>query len=305
MLKSPFWSCKLRTSRRRRSVPFEGWLVKSPDGAAWIVKGYEHPDDGYIAAPYHNSVPWHSGNKSVGGISYRYLDCVGREVFVIPRRYGALIDPSDAMRSVVLPRSLAELLDLLSPEWVGITGSWALGTAKPSSDYDLLLYSNKPSELYGALKDLAQEGHIAECNRDVRYSKVKDSWSIRDFDLLHDFKLLDSCYKGVAYTLRLLRQIDERRCASFYRSLGWFEGVIYINDIGESFLVPARYRARLGLAGPVAYILTWRTRYQELPPGRYLARGLLQASGPDLYLVPDVWGYIRPLQVRPWKRDNN
>ncbi|MGC9112214.1 nucleotidyltransferase domain-containing protein [Acidilobus sp.] len=286
-------------------MPFEGWLIRSSDGAVWMVKGYEHPDDGHIAVPYHSDFPWHIDNKNVGGVSYRYLDCIGREAYVVPRRYGTLIDPSDAIRRVTLPRGLSELLDVLNPEWVGITGSRALGTAKPSSDYDLLLYSNKPSELYNSLKDLAQEGRIAECEHETRYSKVKDTWSLDDFNVMHAFKLLDSCYKGIAYTLRLLRQVEERGCTSFYRSLGWFEGVIYINDIGEGFLVPARYSVRLGFVELTAYMLTWRTRYQELPPGRYLVRGLLQASGPDLYLVPDVWGYVKPLQVWAWKRDNN
>jgi predicted nucleotidyltransferase len=283
-------------------VPFEGWLLKDWDrNVVWLVKGYEHPTEGYVAIPYrkvYSGEPW-----NLRGLT-RYLECVGREVQVVPRSPEiSVVDPSEALKQATIPAPLRELLEQLDPEWAGLTGSRALGAAKPSSDFDILVYSSRPSELYKVLEDLAAESKIKECEANIRYSKVGDTWSSQEFRLLHSFKLLDSCYMGVPYTLRMLRYAEERECKSSYRSLGWSEGLIRLAESGEKFLVPATYTTTIvGVNAPVT-LVTWRTRYQELPPGLYLARGLLQASGSDLYLVPDIRGYVKPLEV--WARQRS
>ncbi len=287
-------------------MPFEGWILIDATGKPWIVKGYEQPDEGYIVVNHRQRGGEPRSSSRHTAAVRAFLECVGREVYVLPR--GAIsraIDPERAMKSVELPRRLMELLEILSPDWVGLTGSSALGLRSGLSDYDFLLYSGSPWRVYSALKDLAAEGKIKECINDVRYLKVRDSWSREDYDLLHPLKLLDSCYEDIPFTLRILREVSEKPCCSRFEALGWLEGPAVIHDIDESYLVPAMYDAYFdGVPGPLK-LVTWRTRYQELPPGLYLVRGLVQKSlpGGELYVVPDIGGYIRPLQV--WTRQHS
>jgi len=275
-------------------VPFEGWLLRDTvSGSYWVVKGYEHPSDRLIVVPYRASA---TGGPAV----LDYLPCIGRTALTIKRDVVEAIDPVRALRSASLPGEVNELLDRLGPEWAGLTGSYAIKAQGPTSDVDLLVYSERASDLYSVLRDLKADGLISECNQEIRYLKEKDSFTRSEFLLLHPLKLLDSCYKGVPFTIRILRAVEERPCSSRFTSLGFVTLRGSLKGL-EPYMTPARYILSSSGIGEV-YLLSWRTRYQELPDGVYLVRGLLQRDenmGP-LYLVPDLGGYVRPVTI--WSR---
>lgn len=285
---------------RRRWEVVEGWILVDRMGAAWLVKGYEHPDSGFIVQRY----PHGRAKPISGGLAVSvHLDCTGRRVDVLRMDdIARAIDPALALKSAQLPGQLKELLDILRPSWVGLTGSRALGAASAASDYDLLMYDADASRIYGALRDLAEDGLVGECEPGIRASKVADTFDRREFELLHPIKLLDSCYRGVPYTIRILASDRSRPCSSRFSSLGWVAGLLEIEDAGEAYLTPSRYRARLlGLGEVVLY--TWRTRYQELPVGRYFTVALVQRNEVErsTYLVPDIGGVLRPLALWRWQ----
>jgi len=272
-------------------VPFEGWLLRDAvSGSYWVVKGYEHPSDRLIVVPYRAS----AGGPAVP----EYLPCIGRTALTVRRDLVDAIDPVRALRSASLPGEVHELLDRLGSQWAGLTGSYAINAQGPTSDVDLLVYSERAADLYGALRDLRADGLIGECNQEIRYLKEKDSFARSEFLLLHPLKLLDSCYKGVPYTLRILRAAEERPCSSRFTSLGFVTLRGSLKGL-EPYMTPARYVLSSSGVGEV-YLLSWRTRYQELPDGVYLVRGLLQRDENmgSLYLVPDLGGYVRPVTVR-------
>ncbi|ESQ26107.1 MAG: nucleotidyltransferase domain-containing protein [Acidianus sp.] len=272
-------------------MPFEGWLLRDAvSGSYWVVKGYEHPSDRLIVVPYRAS----AGGPAVP----EYLPCIGRTALTVRRDLVEAIDPVRALRSASLPGEVHELLDRLGSQWAGLTGSYAINAQGPTSDVDLLVYSERASDLYGALRDLRADGLIGECNQEIRYLKEKDSFARSEFLLLHPLKLLDSCYKGVPYTLRILRAAEERPCSSRFTSLGFVTLRGSLKGL-EPYMTPARYVLSSSGVGEV-YLVSWRTRYQELPDGVYLVRGLLQRDENmgSLYLVPDLGGYVRPVTVR-------
>ena len=272
-------------------MPFEGWLVRR-DGV-WMVRGYEHPPGKLIVVPYR--VP---ASQTKGQERRKYLECVGRSAFVVDRERADLVDPAEALKRAPLPAQARELLDLIAPSWAGLTGSYALGLQRPDSDVDLLAYTSRPHEVYRALADLREEGLVSDCRQDVRFEKERDSFTYSEFALLHPLKLLDSCFRRMPYTLRLLRFVEEMPCQSRFSPIGWVE---FIGEVrgGEPYLTPAIYNVKADGMGDVL-LMTWRTRYQELPEGRYLIRGLLQRDEVkgQLYVVPDLGGRVRPIEVR-------
>ncbi len=273
-------------------MPFEGWLVRLID-EVWLVRGYEHPPGRLIVAPYRHGTSRY-GTRQV--LRPEFLECTGRTVLTIRRGEGQLIDPSEALRRASIPLQVRELIDVIDPDWSGLTGSYAIGLQRPDSDVDILVFSPKPHAIYKALGDLKERGLIADCRQDLRYAKERDSFTYEEFLALHPLKLLDSCYKGVPYTLRILRLIDERPCESRFTPLGWIRVVGRVMGT-ESYLTPAVYEVEGDFR---LYLMTWRTRYQELPRGKYLISGLLQRDEVkgSLYVVPDLGGYVRPLEIR-------
>ena len=283
---------------KRRWDVVEGWILVDRAGAVWLVKGYEHPDVGFVVQRYP-----HGRRGSPRGLAVSmYLDCTGREVDVLRLADVArAVDPALALKSERLPGQLQELLDVLQPSWAGLTGSRALGLASATSDYDLLIYDADASRIYRALRDLAEDGLVGECEPDLRASKVADTFGRREFELLHPLKLLDSCYKGVPYTIRILASERSSPCSSRFSSLGWVEGLLEVEDASRAYLTPSRYGARLSGLGDVV-LYTWRTRYQELPAGQYYVVALAQRNEDErsIYLVPDIGGVLRPAAL--WRR---
>lgn len=269
-------------------------MLKDVDGFLWYVKGYEHPPWGYVVVPYRGSPGMLA--KLV------YLPCVGRDVYVLLKRFVAeVIDPERALKESNVDKRIKELIDLLNPEWAGLTGSRAVGLARPKSDYDVLLYSSRPEELYRTLRDLRDQGLIGECALEERWRKVSDTFDYDSFVRLHSLKVLDSCFKGVPYTIRVLAESRARECSSTYFTLGHISSQALVKDVGAGYLTPATYAARLLDLNLDATITTWRTRYQELPSGTYFVNALLQLRlpGKELVVEPDLGGYLRP--TRSWE----
>ncbi len=270
----------------------EGWVVRVSwlHVMYWIIKGYNHPEYGYIAIPYRlgdKRIELGEMHRIVPESMLRYVDCIGRYAVVLPHNMIDLyIDPSKVLeiRMSELPGVIVELLEQLDPEWAGITGSWAVFSEKRGSDVDLLLYSYSHESIYDRLTKLKNQGLISDCN--LRKHNL-------DIPRQHGFQLLDACYKGIKYTLRILRRIDKAPCSDIIIPIGKYQGLIRITSSREAYLVPAIYDAIIDDLGEIV-IETWHTRYQEMLPGIYIAnlnlsydlkRGTILAS-------PDIDGFI-------------
>jgi len=257
----------------------EGWILYTSEPPIfWLVKGYSHPEEGYIAVPYRRV---DGGRLDPAG--YRaatppwlltFIPCIGRIAPLISRRRVArVLDPSAALRIHGLPGPLRELMEALGAEWAGLTGSRLTGHSSKGSDYDLLVYSSKPWEAVKALRDLAGEGLIEACDG-MRGS------------------LVDACYRGYPYTLRLLESITRASCEGFTASLGRFKTRISLAPAGyKAYTVPARYEAVLHGLGE-AVLETWRTRYQGLKPGCYHGVVEVFERGGVLVASPDIGGWL-------------
>ncbi|MCX8195490.1 MAG: hypothetical protein N3F67_00165 [Acidilobaceae archaeon] len=274
--------------------PIEGWPLRVRAWGVeeiWIARGYRHPVGYIVSTPYRRGrerlKPYQLSNAP--SWSLRWVDCIGREAPLVKEGEATAIDPERALRERRgdLWREVLELLDYLSPEWAGLTGSWAVFAEGPGSDVDLLLYG----DFYSALKDLREEGLVAPCGR---FEKVRDFLSWEDYLKLYRLKLLDACFRGRPYTIRALRTLEEEPCGRPVVYAGRYVGEVEIVEGREAHLTPARYRARLG--GEEVELESWHTRYAELPEGRYFASLRLTLEGGVLKGSPDIDGFLRPLR---------
>ena len=266
----------------------DGWLVRaslSGLDAVWVVVGYEHPEWGVVVVPYRvagRRVPPKPSWLAPG--SDAWLDCMGRRVPVVDRsRIHWYIDPEAALRSRLrdLPSPARELAELVEAE--GLTGSWALGAEGPASDVDLISYTE---EAIKALRDAAAEGLVEACQR-------KPKWGPPAPPAAGGVRLTDACYKGVPYTLRILRHRDPLPCTRRRWAIGKWAGRLRIVAT-VSLALPATYRVILEGLGE-AMMQTWHTRYTMLPPGLYEAElTLYHSEGEGLVVSPDLYGRLEP-----------
>jgi predicted nucleotidyltransferase len=282
---------------------FEGWhLVTNKNGIEimWVVKGYEHPEEGFISIPYRLSghrVKFNEFNNYIQEY-YKYLDCVGRYVPVV-RNEDIFIyyDPKETYfnKKDFLPEKIKDLIKYLNPEYIGLIGSYAFGLQRENSDVDLLLYGNN-KEIYEKLLELRNRNLILNCVN--RYNKVSDTMSYENYKMLSNLRVLDSCYTNIPYTIRILRQVHKTRCISNYKTLGNFKGEIEIYDNNENYLVPSIYLAENENYGKVE-IMTWHTRYSELPLGKYIIEGFIQLDlkRNKLVIIPDLGGRVDPIKI--------
>ncbi len=278
----------------------EGWMVRVSLGyleETWTVRGYTHPDGALIATPYMR------GSKRVKAYDLaevpswllEFIPCIGREAPRISERVVTMVlDPEGSfkVRKGDINGEVLELLDYLDPEWVGLTGSWAIAGEREDSDVDLLVYGDH-SNIYATLRDLRDEGSIRACNVEKKYGKIGDMMSWRLYLKLSTLKLLDSCFKGAPYTLRVLRTLEREQCRGALIPLGYYKATVKILDTSEAHLTPARYEAEIEGFGGVT-IETWHTRYMELPRGIYkaLLRLTLNTKTGAIIASPDMTGWI-------------
>ncbi len=266
-------------------------LASTKWGPVWfIARGYSHPMHGVVAQPYRSP-----DCSKPPPLERSWVQCLSTRYWLVNR--GMIIHVVDPEASLTrLPSRLGETVrefaELLELEYVGVTGSYAVACEKPESDIDLVAYAS-PGVL-GVLRDLWSEGKIAQCKHSSVVEKRIAGSHPRDVSLDPghiEASLTDSCYKGVPYTLRLLRRLVEAPCPRRAR-VGYYEGPLTLEESGEdSILVPARYAARAPRLGRLI-LETWRTRYQLLEPGAYRVRVELYLEGDTLVATPDHGGYI-------------
>jgi hypothetical protein len=220
------------------------------------------------------------------------LECMPRLVPVIRwHEITACLNPARALKErwSQLPGGVRYILGKLDYEWVGLTGSWALGLEQASSDVDILIYGDN---VYDSLVALAEKGLVTPCPS--RRDRVSDPLT----SMLYPLKLVEACWAGVRVTLRILRWPTRMPCRRRI-SLGRFRAVVRLIDVGESHLVPARYKATVikPLEGPSVervVLETWRTRYQEMPPGVYEVDGAAWVEEGSIVVSPDIGGKVAP-----------
>lgn len=294
----------------------DGWIVRASISGSPMylyVKGYMHPDDGLVVAPYRlgsSRLRITTGNLPSSMIlETRHVDCIGWPATVIKQRdILEIIDPYNAFkfRKADLPRQILELVDLLGVE-VGLTGSWAINAEGPLSDVDLIIAPDSGVwDILRTLEELREKGLIRQCrDRELIESKVGNEayWLIAHY---RD-RLLESCFKGYPYTIRLLRYTAPKPCSRRAYGLGYFTGMIEIVDAGDSCLVPARYKVRVIKYPPqlrhfisdILILESWRTRYQELPPGFYIVyNARLTFTEEGMVLAIDPQGRLWPADPR-------
>ncbi len=288
----------------------DGWMIKvSMAGSinTWLVKGYVQTTSHIIAIPYKRFCP-------IIEDLYRFLPCIGREVPLVPRNLVIQeINPFSMfkLRKRELPNKIVEFVEIIDPEEVGLTGSWALNRETSESDIDLLVYTSKPRKLYEEIIKLKTEGFISQCRSpEIMYNKVGSSWIVEDYI---KNRVLESCYKGYPYTLRILRFADEKPCSEFLEPLGKISHMIVnIESSEEGYLVPARYKVRV-LKGPSwlfrlervyglnIVLESWRTRYQELREGIYEVNNVYVVTKEnEVILSVDPQGSIRRTASRSY-----
>lgn len=280
------------------SLPIEGWMIKVRAWGLeeiWGVRGYTHPPSYLVATPYirgHSRLrPYDLSAAPPWTLSF--LPCIGREAPLLSEADVTPIDPERALRERKdLWPEIIELIDVLSPEWVGLTGSWAVFMEGRGSDVDLLLF-HKTDLIVSALHDLREEGLLRRCAD--RYHKVSDKLSLDEYELLYSGKLMESCYKGRPYTIRALRTLEREPCESFTAPMGRYQGLVSILSSADGYAVPARYPAIID--GREVLVESWHTRYQELRVGTYIGSLDLFERRGVIVAMPDIHGHLRPVRL--------
>lgn len=257
--------------------------------AFYIVKGYAHPEQHLVVQPYRYPCCRRGPPAPI-----HYNVCLGVETAMIPReKVTRVISPEAAIETLPgrVKQRILELVEVLGLEWYGVTGSYALGCEGPSSDVDVMgLY--RPG-LLDALQDLARDGLIRQCKRqDVIAKRSRGPGGLALEVSRIETSLVDSCYRGQPYTLRLVTSLWEEPCHQILIPYGYAELTGWMRPLGEPITVPTRYRMDTG--SETVIVETWRTRYQEIKEGRYRVRGLLRldAVSGNLVVWPDMGGWI-------------
>jgi hypothetical protein len=275
----------------------EGCLVRATvysQPILFMVKGYEHPEEGLVVEPYRLLEGRRLSTWNIPFLEplVRTIPCIPRPAPIIEyKSIDLAYFPDETLKSRYneLPNEIKELLSRIDYEWIGLTGSWAAGLEGPSSDVDLLVYGR---DVYASLIEALTVLGWGPCA--PRPDRVGNEST--HLSLLYNLKHVEACKGAHRVTIRILRELESRPCTSRRAPLGLFEGEICLYDIGESYLVPARYRITWPQGSGI--LETWRTRYQELPSGKYNVRGELWIDGDTLYVSPDIGGQ---LQLKAWE----
>ncbi|MCE4604590.1 MAG: hypothetical protein F7B20_06465 [Aeropyrum sp.] len=270
----------------------------SGDSEYWLVKGYEHPPGKVVAVPYRRR-----GRRldprsfhTPGSLEWTLtrLPCTGWPAPAIDVHRVLPVNPRLALqvRWREIPTPVKMLLRELNPDWAGLTGSWAVFQESSRSDVDILVYIPQ-EEVPEAIRAIARSGLVRPC------SKPRSEHPVRGVVR----RVLDSCItfggEMSSYTLRLLRSLDARECTTSSEAIGVYEGLVEVRPLSphDPYLVPARYAGVM--RGEEIVIESWRTSYQELPPGLYRARLRLSVDVRSGTIVgqPDIGGYMKAVGV--------
>lgn len=274
-------------------VVFEATVAGIP--GYYMVRGYRHPPGRLLVEPYRVS-----GCRGRPVAVREYVHCLGVYAYTVPRKSVVRILSGPKSLSTLplrVRRVIGDFVDRLGLEWAGVTGSYAVGCERQDSDVDILGLYRKG--ILKALRDLYEDGLIHQCKMgDVMAKRGRGPGGVALDHERIERSLTDSCYRGIPYTLRLLTVLQDAECTDTLTPLGVFDGILYLEPVGEPITVPTRYMGipapttPAGWAGEII-VETWRTRYQELPPGYYRVRGLvrLDCHGHTI-LSPDHGGVI-------------
>ncbi len=275
--------------------PIEGWIVRTIYNGVpvyWKISGYRH------YGRYRVAIPYRYGSRRIPPEQYdrlplpglTHLECIGRKAYLVDVKHATIYSPEAVLKQRIRDLgSKGKVVNLLLEsgvvEWIGLTGSWALFMETMESDIDLLVYTRSPDKLYKILYEEALDGGISPCRG--RYNT--------GLSYIHGFRLLDACYKGIKYTLRLLIRLEDEDCCckTIYR-VGSIRGSMEILYAISPYTVPATYAVYIRGLGRVI-LETWHSRYQELSPGAYKASlDVFYDKSRGIIVSPDLGGSIEP-----------
>lgn len=277
----------------------EGELILF-NGVVYVVKGFQHPSGYVIAYPRYdlNSVPVSKTFYRSTGAEIRYWDCIDRSVPMVP--VGKAVPYTPHVDSVVGEfRRLIYEYTGIDMEDIYVTGSRALGFC--CGDIDLVIYcGSKCWRVYSVLRFLRETGvtkPLTGIHVLTEHSKHPDLL-LSEYTVLRSHSVLQGVYKDTRYSLRIVVfRKGFSRCVMKTRVKKHYTGLIEIVEAVSPYTTPAYYRVKLCCRSRVVYMMTFRTRYTELPVGSrlYVLDGVIEESRSGVeFLVPDH-GVLKPL----------
>ncbi len=268
------------------SSVLEGDQLRLSDGSLWVVKGCYHPPDGIVAVPRLFEGGRFKRLREIQDVLLRYyrhymrfLPALGRMVPVVPRHAVVeYLSSFEAVRRVSkgvsrlhdVALDLSELLSACGFE-CGLSGSLLGGYFTQDSDVDLVCTELVTSG-YRCLEYMRRSGITkgltgGEALEEV--SSVSELIPSRSHEELLTRKLTQGTFKGVKYTLRVLDCREEGRLLGPY--IMTREERVLVRLTSTTYRTPAVYAVELlrpqSFRGLETYLLSYRARLTELPPG--------------------------------------
>lgn len=254
----------------------EGFILLHGD-VLWMVKGCEHPSDGFIAYPRY----FRDGSKVKdpnNGLTIarrlglaKYIDDLKMEVPVIPRySIDGILNPFNRSLWPPLSGVISEFLNeigALDSGDVGLTGSYLVSSVIPVRPRDLDIIIRDVREglrIYDALRELREDGITKPY---VESEDFGGTDPITRNELLRH-RVLEGVYRDkLVYSIRVLscKQNTELRPISY---VDYYTGNIRITRALSPIAMPYTYEA-LSNGGSVL-IRSQRMRFSEIPVGTVL-----------------------------------
>lgn len=266
----------------------EGFAVETADGLIFTVKGHLHPPERVIA--YLRYLPDPAGDRRRQGRRYRriydfdeqrqilttqypgligYDPVLGCEVQSVPRsRISIVHDPTrylDALRRHGTTRPVEEdavaLMRVIQAAaavpWaaLGISGSLMLGTQRPDSDIDLLVYGAAAGrQVYRSVAELMArpDGEVRMLSEEELHALHQEHsshtpLSFEDFRRAQTRKFNEGRFRGRSFFVRFVQrpeEFGERYGDRIYRPLGPATVETTVCDDRETLFTPCRYKVQ-------------------------------------------------------------
>ncbi len=251
----------------------EGYIILYKD-ILWMVKGCEHPTDGFIAYPRY----FKNGDKikdPVRGIEIarelgftRYIDGLKMEVPVISRTHVDLIlDPFSKALWTLLPKNVSEFLSEINAfdsDDIGLTGSYLVSHMVPVKprDLDLIIRGEREGlRVYNVLRDLREKGLAKPYIESKDFSGTD---AITRNELLKH-RILEGVFKDeLVYSIRILSCTQNTEINPILR-VDYYSGTIKIQKALSPFIMPYVYEA-LSNKG-IMLVKSQRMRFSEISIG--------------------------------------